>query len=79
MLGRMPKMDACTYLNLPNPTESDQSLFRRSSTTMLVDFGRDITSLKTLGGWKSSNVAEGYIEESLNNKVDVANIHSRKY
>lgn len=69
---KMPKVVA-TYLNLPNPTEYTGHCFRRSSATMLVDAGGDITSLKRLGGWKSSNVAEGYIEESLNNKVQVAN------
>lgn len=32
-----------------------------------------ILSLKRHGGWKSSNVAEEYIDESRNNKVEVAN------
>lgn len=35
--------------------------------------GRDITSLKRLGGWKSTNVAEGYMEESRTYKGEVAN------
>lgn len=69
---KMPQMVA-TYLNLANPTEYTGHCFRRSSATILVDSGADITSLKRHGGWKSSNVAEGYIEESLNNKVEVAN------
>lgn len=69
---KMPKIVA-TYLNLVNPTEYTGHCFRRSSATILVDSGADITSLKRHGGWKSSNVAEGYIEESLNNKVEVAN------
>lgn len=69
---KMPKIVA-TYLNLPNTTEYTGHCFRRSSATILVDSGGDITSLKRLGGWKSSNVAEGYIEESLTNKVQVAN------
>lgn len=69
---KIPKMVA-TYLNLSNPTEYTGHCFRRSAATMLIDSGGDITSLKRLGGWKSSNVAEGYIEESLNNKVEVAN------
>lgn len=69
---KMPKVVA-THLNLPDPTEYTGHCFRRSSATMLVDSGGDITSLKRLGGWKSSNVAEGYIEESFTNKVQVAN------
>ena len=41
---------------------------RRTSATFLVDSGGDITTLKRHGGWKSSSVAEGYIEESIENK-----------
>lgn len=67
----MPKIVA-TYLNLINPTEYTGHCFRRSLATILVDSGADITSLKRHGGWKSSN-SEGYIEDSLNNKVEVAN------
>lgn len=69
---KMPKVVA-TFLNLSNANEYTGHCFRRSSATMLVDSGGDITSLKRLGGWKSSNVAEGYIEESLTEKVQVAN------
>ena len=47
--------------------------FRRTSATTLVNAGADITTLKRHGGWKSSQVAEGYIENSLQNKIDIAN------
>lgn len=40
---------------------------------MLVDAGGDITSLKRHGGWKSTTVAEGYIDESLQNKLKISN------
>lgn len=70
--GKMPQIVA-KYLNLPNPAEYTGHCFRRSSATILVDSGADLTSLKRHGGWKSAAVAEGYIEESLNNKIDVAN------
>lgn len=39
---------------------------------MLVDGGADLTCLKRHGGWKSNSVAEGYIEESLSNKKEIA-------
>jgi integrase len=39
---------------------------RRTSATLLVDEGGDLTTLKRHGGWRSSFVAEGYIEESIN-------------
>lgn len=32
-----------------------------------------MTSIKRHGGWKSTSVAEGYIEDSLNNKIDISN------
>ena len=44
---------------------------RRTSATLLVDTGADITTLKRHGGWRSSTVAEGYIEDSLANKRNI--------
>lgn len=60
------------YLNLENANEFSGHCFRRTSATLLVDSGGDITSLKRHGGWKSDTVAEGYIEESLRHKEGVA-------
>lgn len=71
-LGCMGKTIA-SYLNLPSPELYTGHCFRRSSATILVDSGENITSLKRHGGWKSTAVAEGYIGESLKNKNDVAN------
>lgn len=45
---------------------------RRTSATLLIDVGANIESLKRHGGWKSSCVAEGYIEDSLRNKNENA-------
>jgi hypothetical protein len=36
---------------------------------MLVDAGGDNTTLKRHGGWKSTEVAESYIDNSLNNRL----------
>lgn len=59
-IGSMPKQIA-TYLQLLNPKEYTGHLFRRSSSTVFVNSGADITALKRHGGWKSDSVAEGYI------------------
>lgn len=42
--------------------------FRRTSATLLVDAGADITELKRHGGWRSNATAEGYLGDSINNK-----------
>lgn len=64
--------EAAMYLNLERPEEYTGHCLRRTSATLLADSGADITTLKRHGGWKSSNVAEGYIEDSLQNKTDTA-------
>lgn len=70
--GSMPKQVA-TFLKLQNPEQYTGHCFRRTSATMLVDAGADITTLKRHGGWKSTTVAEGYIENSLNSRLTIAN------
>ncbi|KAJ8911518.1 hypothetical protein NQ315_012490 [Exocentrus adspersus] len=60
------------FLKLPNPKNYSGHSFRRSSATLLVDAEGDITTLKRHGGWKSTLVAEGYIDESIKNKMDTA-------
>lgn len=60
------------YLNLDNPEEYTGHGLRRSSASMLVEGGGDLLTLKRHGGWRSSTVAEGYIEESVNRKIDVS-------
>ena len=39
---------------------------------MLGEGGGDLHTLKRHGGWRSLSVAEGYIEESANRKVEVS-------
>ena len=46
-------------------------IYRRSAATLLADCGADIITLKRFGGWKSDNVVQGYIEESIQQKVHV--------
>jgi hypothetical protein len=64
--------EVAKYLNLENVNEYSGHCLRRTSATLLVDSGGDMTSLKRHGGWKSDSVAEGYIEQSLKHKEDVA-------
>ncbi|CAI6366167.1 unnamed protein product [Macrosiphum euphorbiae] len=71
-IGNMPK-EIANYLNLPDPQAYTGHSFRRTSATLLADSGGDITTLKRHGGWKSSQIAEGYIEDSINNKKKIFN------
>lgn len=70
--GAMGK-DIATFLKLPDSNMYTGHCFRRSSATLLVDAGGDITALKRHGGWRSTTVAEGYIDDSEQNKTDTAN------
>ena len=69
-IGCMPSVIA-QFLNLSDVERYTSHSFRRTSATLLVDAGADITTLKRHGGWKSNSVAEGYIENSINNKRKV--------
>uniref|UniRef100_A0A6P7G9K5 Uncharacterized protein LOC114337333 n=1 Tax=Diabrotica virgifera virgifera TaxID=50390 RepID=A0A6P7G9K5_DIAVI len=60
------------YLNLPNPQSYTGHFYRRSSATLYIDGGGDLTGLKRHGGWKSTQVAEGYIDQSMRNKAPTA-------
>jgi hypothetical protein len=51
-----------TFLGLPNVEQYTGHSLRRSSATILAN----------TGGWRSSTVAEGYVEESVENKIQIA-------
>lgn len=70
-IGGIPKKIA-EFLGLPNAKEYTGHCFRRCSATFLADSGADITVLKRHGGWRSSSVAEGYVENSLENKKEIS-------
>jgi integrase len=57
---------------MKNPEEYTGHAFRRSSATLLAESGADTSILKGLGGWKSTNVAEGYVDASIQNKKKIA-------
>lgn len=72
-ISQVPRTIAA-FLNLPNPELYTGHCFRRSSASGLANNGGDLITVKKHGGWKSSAVAEGYIEASLKRKTEVANM-----
>lgn len=68
--GIIPQ-EIAAYLKLPHIKEYTGHCLRRTSATLLVNSGGDITMLKRHGGWKSSTVAEGYIEDSMASKTSI--------
>jgi hypothetical protein len=69
--GNMPRK-IVEFLQLPNPQSYTGHSFRRSSATLLAGKGVNFLGIKRLGGWKSSALAEGYIEDSLHEKIAIA-------
>ncbi|EDS42366.1 conserved hypothetical protein [Culex quinquefasciatus] len=70
-IAKLPRIIA-EHLKLPSPELYTGHCFRRSSASLLADSGVDISVLKRHGGWKSSSVAEGYVENSLQQKKSIA-------
>lgn len=70
-VGGVPKKIA-EFLGLANPELYTGHSFRRTSATLLANAGAEFSVLKRHGGWKSSSVAEKYIEDSLEGKNKVA-------
>ncbi|KAJ8948662.1 hypothetical protein NQ317_002312, partial [Molorchus minor] len=62
-----------SYLKLPDVACYTGHCLRRSLATLLADAGVDITTIKRHAGWKSTTVAEGYVENSIENKTKIAN------
>lgn len=72
IIGKKPSLIA-KQLELPNHDAYTGHCFRRTSATLLANAGADISVLKRHGGWKYSTVAEGYVEDSINNKIQISN------
>jgi integrase len=70
-IGTIPNKIA-KYLNLDCPMDYTGHNFRRTSATLLANRGGDFLAIKKHGGWKSSAVAEGYVEHSLKRQIEVA-------
>ncbi|KAJ8976239.1 hypothetical protein NQ317_014218 [Molorchus minor] len=71
-MGKIPSVVA-SYLKLPDVACYTGHCLRRSSATLLADAGVDMTTIKRHAGWKSTTVAEGYVENSIENKTKIAN------
>jgi len=69
--GKIPFIIA-KYLGLSDPHKYTGHCLRRTSATLLADAGASLTTLKRHGGWKSTSVAEGYIEDSMSSKNEVS-------
>lgn len=76
-MGAAPK-EIAKFLKLPHPELYTGHCFRRSSASHLANQGGDLLTIKKHGGWKSSNVAEGYVDASLRKKIQVANMFSNQ-
>lgn len=72
-IAQFPKKIA-SYLNLANTETYTGHCFRRTAATLLANTGADVLQLKRLGGWKSSTVAESYVDNSVVGQVKIANI-----
>lgn len=74
-LAKVPSKIA-THLGLPNPNQYTGHSLHVTSATILADAGVSTLNLKKHAGWKSDAIAEGYLRESKNNKVEIANVIS---
>lgn len=73
-LSKYPK-EIANYLSLDGDFSGHS--FRRSSATILADNGCSTLQLKRHGRWKSSTVAEGYIDTSKKCKTDISNMFNK--
>lgn len=60
------------FLGLENASYYTGHCFRHSSATILAEGEATLTTIKRVGGWRSSKVAEGYIHNSHVNKRKAA-------
>lgn len=67
----MPRKIA-EFLGLEHPERFTGHCFRRSAATILGEKGANLWTVKKGGGWKSSAVAEQYIDKSLSIKRKIA-------
>ena len=60
------------FLNPPDTQSCTRHSLRRSSVTLLANTKLNIATVKRHGGWKSPTVAEGFIRDSISNKIEIA-------
>lgn len=59
-----------SFLNLSEPNLYTGHCFRRTSATLFADSVAVISDLKRHGGWRSDQVALGYMEDSIDSKIN---------
>lgn len=74
-ISQFPKRIA-EYLNLNDAHTFTGHCFRRTAATLFANSGGDVLQLKRLGGWKSSAVAEGYVDQSSDGQLRIAKMLS---
>lgn len=72
-IGGIPKKVA-EFLKLEDADQYTGHCLRRSGASMVAESCGNLLSVKQIGGWKSTKVAEGYVEQSLKSKMEVANM-----
>jgi len=65
-------------LNLENSKGFTGHVLRRTAAALLANSGANVLQLKKLGGCKSSTVAEGYVDSSMENKTKTAAMLSQR-
>jgi integrase len=63
--------DIAKFLKLPHPEKYTGHTYRRTSPTIVADKTGDLLALKRHGGWQSSGTAEGYVNDSMNKKLEI--------
>lgn len=69
-IGEVPQLIA-SFLDLPNPKDYTGHCFRRTAATLLSDSGASIQQFELLGGWRSEQVALGYVKNSMHAKQNI--------
>lgn len=72
-MGAMPKIIA-TFLELPDVNKFTGHSFRRTSATILSEQGIGLVELKQHGRWRSTTVAERYVNNTITSKTKTSNL-----
>jgi integrase len=68
--------EIATFLCIDSPEKYTGHAFRVSSATALADSGANTLTLKRHGRWRSETIAEEYVRESKQSRIDVAGLLS---
>jgi integrase len=77
ILSKYPS-EVAAFLNLSDPGSYTGHCLRRTGATWLAESGVSTITLKQAGRWKSDTVCHGYVDESNNTKIMIANAMAGK-